>query len=570
MSDETDNYNEIVDSVYDSALIPEHFEAFLRAWDATFTDQDVERSQDLLMSSADVLSRHFQRADQIFQTTHIRSENTIEAIVEQQPTSAFICDAKGHIHALNDGARKGLSLNVGGSVYDLPFDVKTAEQLKKLFRKKHADGNNGLKSFALRDLHREKYYHQSLVLLVQFLPISNQLGHCFLFKSSLANWHSGIEQVLSSAFELTPAEIEIIKHLNMGLSLKEIAELRDRSLATIRTQVKNILQKTDISSQTALMRHVTSLLLVAHSLSQETVKSSRTETRAELNQLQGSSGRLIQYRDFGDEQHPAVVCFTPILSDMPDREFLQKFIEAELRVITVKEGDPPPSFVKDKQAFSDLMNDYHTVVKHLNLSSFTLLGHCVGGVYAAEYAKKFPDQVSKIVCVDTGAPLSTKKQWDKMGKTARRSFMVAKQFPSFLNWPHRLTARDFFSGEKGQQSVIEYFYGDNPNDLNLIEKNPNIRRWSLGMLEYSLEDIHRPIRAVEMWVQDWSETLNAVAHSTAMVFVHGSDNRQFLIEDVQALSIRYDNISILVAQGASQLTFITHLSDIIEAIKRSK
>ena len=74
MSDESDNYDKIVDSAYDSVLIPEHFEAFLRAWDATFTDQDVERSQSLLISSADALSRHFQRADQIFQSTHEGSE----------------------------------------------------------------------------------------------------------------------------------------------------------------------------------------------------------------------------------------------------------------------------------------------------------------------------------------------------------------------------------------------------------------------------------------------------------------------------------------------------------------
>ncbi len=566
MNDESENYNKIVDSVYDSALTPERFKIFLSAWDEAFNDNDVERSQDLLLDSADMLSRHFQRADQIFQTTHSRSENTLEDLVDKQPTSAFICDAKGVVHALNEGARQSLDLTVGASIYDLPFDVKTAQQLKKLFRKRQTNDHLELNSLALRSLQCDNFHHQSLVLLVQELPLSNQLGNWFLFKSSLAIWHPGIEQVLSSAFELTPAEIEVIKSLNIGLSLKEIAESRGRSLATIRTQIKNILHKTDTNSQTALMRHVTSLLLVAHSLADDRARVSRSEPSTELQQTRNSEGNLIQFRDFGEEQDPAVVCFTPILSDMPNTQFLHALLDAGLRVITLKEGEQPASFVKDRRAFDRLISDYHVVIDHLQLSSVTLLGHCAGGIYATEFARKFPEKVAKVVCVDTGAPLCSRAQWDKMAKTARRTFMVAKQYPSLLVWPHRLSARNFFSGIKGQQSMIDYFYCDNPSDLALIKHNPKVREWSLEMLEYNLKDIKRPIRAVEMWVQDWSNTLDIVLQNTAVVFVHGARNRQFLIEDIQALASEKENLHYLVAQDAAQLTLITHLDIIIEAL----
>lgn len=561
------DYNEIIDSVYDAALTPEHFEILIRAWDATFIDEDVERFQGLLLNSMDMLSRHFQRADQIFLTTHNLSENTLEDIVNKQPTSAFICDAKGRIHALNKGARQSLNLSVGTSIYDLPFDVKAAEQLKKLFRSHHTSNRLELKSLALRALDHDNDFYQSLVLLVQLLPISNQLGHWFLFKSSVAVWHSGIEQALNSAFELTPAEIEVIKLLNIGLSLKDIAESRGRSLATVRTQIKNILQKTDTKSQTALMRHVTSLLIIAHSLVNDKVKASRIESSAELHQLHDSTGRLIQYRDFGAEQDQAVVCFTPNLNDMPNPEFLYTLLGAGIRLIALKDGEQPVSLIKDRQAFDRLMENYNLVLNHLQLSSAILLGHCAGGVYATEFARKFPDRVAKVVCIDTGAPLSSKGQWDKMAKTARRTFMVAKQCPSLLVWPHRLAAREFFSGPKGQQSIIEYVYGDNANDLALISDKPRIRQLIIDMLEYTLRDVKRPVRVAEMWVQDWSEALYKVTQDIPVVFVHGSDNRQFLLEDIEALATEHENIHVVVAQDAAQLTLITHLSDVVKGIK---
>ena len=148
-------------------------------------------------------------------------KNTLENIVEEQPTSAFICDDKGQILAVNNGGQDNLAVSVGDRVYDLPFDVKTAKQLKKLLNGNHAHGNIGVKSFALRDLNHDQQSQQSLVLIVQALPISDQLGYHFLFTSSLATWHPGIEQVLSSAFELTPAEIEVVKQFELGALSKK-------------------------------------------------------------------------------------------------------------------------------------------------------------------------------------------------------------------------------------------------------------------------------------------------------------------------------------------------------------
>jgi|GEM_PF-5852880 len=561
------DHNKILDTVYDSAITPEHFNVFLSAWDETFTDNEYEKTASSLQESAAMLSRHFSRADKIFQTAFHRAEKPISDIVNRQPTSAFICDAKGTVQVVNQGASDNFDLAKGDSIYALPFDSKAACQLNNILKQRQLPENTKLESLALRSINSSAEYHQSLVLLVQSIKVTNQKNALFLFKSSLATWHSGIEQVLYSAFELTRAEIEIVRLLNGGLSLKEIAEQRHRSLDTIRTQIKNILHKTDTQNQTNLMRHVTSLLLVAHSLASDQARVESFDQSIEAQILHTESGREVRYRDFGNKEHHAVLLFVPVLPKVPNINTLDALIGANLRVIVIEENNQSvSSFVKDTNAYDAMFEDYAVVIDTLGIEQVTALGHCAGGIYAVEFAKRYPDRVSHVICVDTGAPLHNKHQWERMGKTARRTFLVAKQFPSLLLLPHRLTARDYFSGEKGQQKVIDYFYGDWPNDLNIINQHKPIRKWVEEMLEHNFEDIKRPIRACEMWVQDWTDLLIYTASHTPISFVHGDANQQFLIDDIQKLTRQFNNINVVIAEGASQLTMATHIDEIVNAI----
>ena len=67
------------------------------------------------------------------------------------------------------------------------------------------------------------------------------------------NWNRIFELIVpmeehESDFDLSPKEMEIIKYVNRGLSSKEIANLTQRSIETINTQRKKILNKTNCRS----------------------------------------------------------------------------------------------------------------------------------------------------------------------------------------------------------------------------------------------------------------------------------------------------------------------------------
>jgi len=67
------------------------------------------------------------------------------------------------------------------------------------------------------------------------------------------------DEILRTAYRLTPVEIEVANGLLMGFTTDEIATLRHVSVSTVRQQLKNMLEKTETSRQSDMVRLFMSL-----------------------------------------------------------------------------------------------------------------------------------------------------------------------------------------------------------------------------------------------------------------------------------------------------------------------
>ncbi|MCP5366331.1 MAG: hypothetical protein H6906_02330 [Hyphomicrobiales bacterium] len=68
-----------------------------------------------------------------------------------------------------------------------------------------------------------------------------------------AHWPDGLDAALARAFAFTGAEVEILRLLAGGLRVKDIAARRRRSVDTIRTQIRSMLEKSETGSQDQLV-----------------------------------------------------------------------------------------------------------------------------------------------------------------------------------------------------------------------------------------------------------------------------------------------------------------------------
>ena len=88
-------------------------------------------------------------------------------------------------------------------------------------------------------------------------------GPVVLVKSTETRLSSHVWRLTDAAFGLTAAEQDIVRELTNGLSLREIASRRSRSLNTIKTQLRAVLAKTGTRTQGQLLCMVTALAHLA-------------------------------------------------------------------------------------------------------------------------------------------------------------------------------------------------------------------------------------------------------------------------------------------------------------------
>jgi len=117
----------------------------------------------------------------------------------------------------------------------------------------HRHGHLKLSFFTLGDIHRRAYSHYT----EQGLPANTH--YLVLVQDSQRHCDLPINY-LKQAYGITPAESELITHLINGSSLLEAAEKRAVTHETARWQMKNIMQKTQVHSQTQLSQLMLSLM----------------------------------------------------------------------------------------------------------------------------------------------------------------------------------------------------------------------------------------------------------------------------------------------------------------------
>ncbi|MBJ3786836.1 helix-turn-helix transcriptional regulator [Devosia sediminis] len=123
-------------------------------------------------------------------------------------------------------------------------------------------GNSGQRSIPLRD-------RQSNLIagVVQVIPIRRAVHDIFGSSSAIVVLNrtrtTPDARLVHALFDLTPAEIGVAEKIAAGQSVSQIAGATGRSLATIRNQLKSVMEKTGTSRQAELTLLMTQLSIPA-------------------------------------------------------------------------------------------------------------------------------------------------------------------------------------------------------------------------------------------------------------------------------------------------------------------
>lgn len=207
---------------------------------------------------------HIQTALQVRQVlgaAEVRAQNA-EALLNASTTAAILLDEHGEIVFLNSAADRLTREADGIRIYNnqiSPTDNTSRMALRALIlaaaARNQQDPGGAIK------LERRSGSRPLQVLVTPFRPMDTRRSNArvLILVTDPEQKVNFPDAILRALYDLTPAETEIANGLLTGFSLEEVALLRKVSVATVRSQMKNLMGKTNTNRQSELIRLLSAL-----------------------------------------------------------------------------------------------------------------------------------------------------------------------------------------------------------------------------------------------------------------------------------------------------------------------
>lgn len=216
-----------------------------------------------------------------------------------------------------------------------------------------------------------------------------------------------VAQQFQDQFGFTPREVDVLRGLVSGQSLDEISRTQDRSIETIRSQIKSISSRLGARSQTDIVR----LAGQAAILSQHhpaAIKDQASETNA-AKRLLLDDGRIIEY-DIGpdDGKFPLVFFHCVTGGRHWSDAALRQTENAGYRAIKVSRagfGGSTTCRLTGDALLAAHARDTAAVLDHEGINYCVVVAHGLGFAPAYRFALAFPERVAGVVGLDIPPPV---------------------------------------------------------------------------------------------------------------------------------------------------------------------
>ncbi|MCC0032118.1 MAG: hypothetical protein H6890_03125 [Brucellaceae bacterium] len=492
----------LIDSLYEVAVDPARYDELLSAWQAkleSVTDPEGEFSGPVILPEE--LMRHFQRADQIL--VRMGRGNTLAP----SPREAADCETRpslvlapnGTVLHANEAARLAFDMPERMRLADIGIDPHMVAPLARALRQLPSMAEDGV-LFAAGAYDVATGQRLLMILTRCPQPDGAPVGR---FTAVDLAWNENTAQTICDAFQLTPAETDIARTFVLGHSLGELAEEKNRSLQTVRTQAKSLLKKTGMRSQLDIVRLFAGLALAGRG---EGEPSAAVEKGPSSIMLAVPGGRSVQVDFAGPEHGDPVILFHGMLTGTGlTAEAERLLFRHNIRLIQPWRGayansTPYAGHVRD--AAVNAAEDAARVMDHLGLSRATIAGQLSGGLFAITFAAIHPARVTGVFNLSGPVPIVSKSQFSVMAPRQRLIAFTARYTPRVL--PILLRAGIAQIDSAGIDHFIDALYAEAPWDLD-VSRRPGIREILRSGYRATVRQGHKGFESDSYHVvRDWS------------------------------------------------------------------
>ncbi|WP_407492543.1 alpha/beta fold hydrolase [Pseudooceanicola sp. MF1-13] len=571
---------ELLDRMYGLALDPSALPDLLDHWDrllapnwsgASGVRRDTKSSQGFL--------KHVRQVETLLIKTLganvMRAEDL--ALLPYRRTVAFTLDRHLRVTAANRGARAKLGVTRGSNLSTLRArdeDITAlSSAVKDLFRKRGQAAPR-----VIRARHRETD-KPILVSLVRSEDEA-QAGYVLVATTEL---HLSADRLdrLRDLLGLSAAEVEVLTLLTLDHSPAEIAALRNRSLNTVRTQMKSLMTKTESNSQSDLVRLalMTTVLPDAgadagHGTSQMPVSRAGLELpELPFHRLDRPGGRKMDYLEFGDPKGRPLIymCSNFGLSRWPaDAELTAR--RTDIRVIVpIRPGygwsDPLPA---SANRLDEVTRDAIALLDHLGIDAVHLLVLDEDMIFASELYKYAPHRVLGVLGCAAALPFTRPEQYGRMGRWHRFALGTARFAPHLFNFA--VHAGFAMARQLGKAGFVRAVYAGSPSDIE-VTRIPRVFDAIDCGSEIVLGD---GVDAVDAYAQDvllfhtptWADDFRQMSRDIPVVDLIGAEDQSVAPQTRLEFLQDYPDVRIETLENAGVFVLFQHTFTVLQWMER--
>ncbi|TMV12978.1 alpha/beta fold hydrolase [Arenibacterium halophilum] len=430
----------MIAAIYETVIRPGLYDSFMEAWEQHIRyelgrlEETISASGDTLPADApelDIdpgLQAHFARAYEILEQfgRKMPPPDMVEA-VRGAEGFAILLDAAGRCIAVSARTRDTLP--------DKPCHEAVADIL--------VAGSRDLLDQMLAAVQAGKSDTPPVVLATGVLPRhlmarvvkapaqTGGNGLALAIEALEYRWSKRAEAMLIASFSLSRAEVDIVRHLLAGLSLRDIAAHTGRSEHTVRNQSKAVLAKTGAPGQVDLIR------LVVFLINQDTRNRSRRAAAPSMTRtmMRMSSGKAMQLYDMGPRDGVPVIFLHGMLEGPAALEHHHDRLVSEgFRVLMPARpgyGQSEPAH-RPRGTIDLLQSHVVELIETRGLKRPVLLGNLGGALFAHVLACRLHDHVAGAVTCSGPAPITRISQFAQMAPRQRVVAYTARFAPALL------------------------------------------------------------------------------------------------------------------------------------------
>lgn len=565
----------LIAEIYEVALKPELYGSMVDLWDREITAavsklknlEDAQEGENVLGDPE--LEDHFRRAYEILDRfgRYTSNTDTIENFLDHKSETTLLFSSDGNCVGKNSPATE-----IFGEITNLKqLRTFAKDEFKSLAsfvtRANRALDKPEVLVVQMEINSGEKNNRYDAIFIAQTIRLSNMAHNLVCLTNLSINWTNTLSNLLEKNFSITPSELEILHELCTGKNLNEIAHDRNRSLHTIRTQLKSVYPKLGTNSQADLVRTISTL--ASHITEPNNLEklSQYKLTMGEMELVPLKLDRHIPVNIFGPEDGNPVLFIHGMLDGFIFSDHISKLIhDHKIRLY----APTRPGFGENPFAYSsvnaptDFAADIAQVLNHYQIEQCPIIGHMAGSLYAFEAARQLKERISHIITIAGGVPILSLKQFSAMSPRQRVVAWTAKFTPSLLPMLLRAGISQMDAGK--QDEFMRALYPEGSVDLATVA-DPAIATAIQEGYKFAVAQGHRAFEVDATYVtRDWNEYL--VGNTIPVTLFHGTHDPVVVIDSVREFANSYQNHSLVELENCGQLilfqqpeTVFNHLSD---------